>query len=312
VVVAWVTLLLAGVGAAALASRRAVEAALEVSDALGVSAGLVGVTVLAIGTDLPEIANSISASVSGHGDLNVGDSTGSALTQITLVLAILLIAAGSRLDLRRPATRIATTTGIATVAALVALALLLSDRTLGRLDGLLLVGGWGASMVVVHRREGATMEAVRQVSGVGRAVVRALAWLVAVGGAAAIVVRSFVELSDRFGVPEFVASALVLSLGTSLPELVVDWTAIRRGASALALGDLFGSSLVDSTLSVGIGPVIRPTLVSHAALTGTLVIAAGCAVATVVVTRGRRAGPITFALLSTYVVTSTLLVAVTT
>jgi len=167
-------------------------------------------------------------------------------------------------------------------------------------------------MVVVHRREGATMEAVRQVSGVGRAVVRALAWLVAVGGAAAIVVRSFVELSDRFGVPEFVASALVLSLGTSLPELVVDWTAIRRGASALALGDLFGSSLVDSTLSVGIGPVIRPTPVSPAALTGTLVIAAGCAVATVVVTRGRRAGPITFALLSTYVVTSTLLVAVTT
>ena len=48
-------------------------------------------------TDLPEIANSIIASAEGRGDLNVGDSTGSALTQITLVLAILLIASPATL-----------------------------------------------------------------------------------------------------------------------------------------------------------------------------------------------------------------------
>ena len=98
-----------------------------------------------------------------------------------------------------------------------------------------------------------------------------------------MIVRSFIEITDSLGVPEFLASSIVLAIGTSLPELVVDWTAIRRGAAALAIGDLFGSSLVDATLSVGIGPIIRPTAVSTQAMTGVLVIAVGVSVATLAV-----------------------------
>ncbi|MEQ9163912.1 MAG: hypothetical protein RLN74_14460, partial [Ilumatobacter fluminis] len=119
-------------------------------------------------------------------------------------------------------------------------------------------------------------------SGVGLEVGTTLLWLAIVAGAATVVVYSFVELADRFGVPEFVASALVLSLGTSLPELVVDWTAVRRGAGMLAIGDLFGSSLVDATLAAGIGPLIRSISVSDTAIAGTIVIAVGCAAATLV------------------------------
>ena len=92
--------------------------------------------------------------------------------------------------------------------------------------------------------------------------------------------QSFVRISDGLGVPELVAGTVVLALGTSLPELVVDWTAIRRGAAALAVGDLFGSSLVDASLAIGIGPMIRPTAVSDQAVSSVLVVAAGVAAAT--------------------------------
>lgn len=277
-----VTALVAGVVVTAMASRRAVATALEISDAFGVSAGVVGVTVLAIGTDLPEIANSITASIAGHGDVNVGDGTGSALTQITLILAILLVFVGPQVELRQAGSRVATTTGSATVVALVVLAVLIADGTFGRLDGSILVAGWVVSVLVVHRGERNVVVARRATAGLASGIARTLGWLVVVGAGATVVVRAFIDLAERFEVPEFLASAVVLSVGTSLPELVVDWTAIRRGASALAIGDLFGSSLVDSTLSVGIGPLVRATTVSHEAMIGTLVIAAGCAIATMI------------------------------
>jgi cation:H+ antiporter len=128
-------------------------------------------------------------------------------------------------------------------------------------------------------------------------------WLGVVGIAATAIVRSFIAIIDRLGAPEFVASTLVLALGTSLPELVVDWTAIRRGAAALAIGDLFGSSLVDSTLSVGIGPVVRGVAVSDEALIGTLLIAGGVALATITVAVAHRRATLVGALAAIYAVT---------
>ena len=136
-IVWWFAALVAGVAVAAYASRRAVDRALDIADRLDLSTGLVGVTIVAIGTDLPEIANSISSSVSGHGDLNVGNATGSTLTQITLILAILALASRSLrtdggVDDHHP---VEVPIGVLTVAATVLIAVLIVDGHLSRVDG---------------------------------------------------------------------------------------------------------------------------------------------------------------------------------
>lgn len=301
VIVLWVAALVVGVVVVAVASRRAVGAALEVADGLGVAVGIVGVSVLAIGTDLPEIANSVIASVSGHGDLNVGDSTGSALTQVTLVLAVLLLAAGLSGESGREEWPVAVLAGTLCVVALLVLALLISDGFLGRVDGLLLVSGWVVGMLWLERRSRtAEQPRARPTVAVGAGVARTLLWLALVGLSATVIVESFLQITQALGLPEFVASSIVLALGTSLPELVVSWTAIRRGAAALAIGDLFGSSLADSTLSVGTGPVVHGTAISAEALSGTLLIAVGVAVATLVVAVVHRRRALAGALLATY------------
>ena len=79
---------------AVLASRRAVTTTTQLAAGTRIPRFVIGFTLLAIGTDLPEIANSIVSSISGHGDLNVGDSVGSAATQITLVLGLLPLLGG--------------------------------------------------------------------------------------------------------------------------------------------------------------------------------------------------------------------------
>jgi cation:H+ antiporter len=283
-IVLWIGVLVGGVAIAAWGSRHAVNSALEVSEALGISAGFIGVTVMAIGTDLPEIANSIMASITDHGDLNVGDSTGSAFTQVTLILAILILAAGLRADLASNESRIAVPIGLLSVGALVVLAILLADGRLSRINGITMVSLWAVAIVILVRQNRTGSEPPRSPDGTaGASILLTIFWLVVVGVAAAGIVRSFVELTEIVGVPEFIASSIVLALGTSVPELVVDWTAIRRGAAALAIGDLFGATLIDSTMSVGSGPIISPTDVSDETMIGTLVIAIGIAVATIIV-----------------------------
>jgi len=98
-----------------------------------------------------------------------------------------------------------------------------------------------------------------------------LVTLAFVGLGATIAVHSLVELAEEVGVPEFALAFFGASLGTSAPEIVVDLTALSRGAPGIALGDALGSSLVDATLSIGIGPLLFPAEVTpHLALTGTV------------------------------------------
>ena len=92
-IVVWLLALVAGLAVAAFGSRRAVNAALDASRSSNIPPGIIGITVMAVGTDLPEIANSIVAALGGHGDLIVGDAAGSALTQVTLILGLLCLGA---------------------------------------------------------------------------------------------------------------------------------------------------------------------------------------------------------------------------
>ncbi len=275
----WIAAFVLGLVGASLASRRAVGHALCAAEASQVSSGFIGMTVLAIGTDLPEIANSIISAATGHGDLNVGDSAGSAATQVTLVLGILCLSAPLASDRRT----IAALGGLTTVA-LVVIGVLIRDGVFGRSDGSVLLLAWLVSLIALRTlsRERPTKPAAKQ--HVGRHVARTGGWLVVVAVAATVVVQSFVAITESLGVPEILAGAVVLALGTSLPELIVDWTAVRQGAAALALGDLFGSSFLDATLAIGIGPTITPTTISAAATATCLVAAAGVLAATAAAT----------------------------
>ncbi len=297
-IVVWSIGLIAGMAVATMASRRAVVNALTASTVSRISPGAIGATVMAVGTDLPEIANSIMAALGGHGDLVLGDAAGSAMTQVTLIMAILLLVA---VKMRVDRHSVGVLGGV-TALALGLVALLVRDGALSRLDGILLVGIWIGALVLLEQVRPDPPNPV--VTDARRAIpfaLRTVAWLLVVGVAAAIVVRSFIELTDALGVPELVASAVVLSLGTSLPELVVDWTAIRRGAVALALGDLFGSSLLDATLAVGIGPALRAVQVSPDAVAVALITGAAVAAATgIMIVKPRHGWPSSVALLLVY------------
>jgi cation:H+ antiporter len=253
-------LLAGGLTVALAASDRAVTYTRALAAQLGAPAFIVGVVLVSIGTDLPEIANSIAAHVQGEGDINVGDSVGSALTQYTLVLGLFPLAAVIVVDRRQVVVVSALTIGgLALTAALVA------DGWLGRWEGGLLVLAWAAfSWAVVKALPGLLPES-RAPAAPRRRLVQAGAILLAlglVGFGATVAVRSLVRLAELAGVPKFVIAFFGASLGTSAPELVVDFTALLRGSPGIALGDVLGSSMVDATLAIGVGPIVAPAPVT--------------------------------------------------
>jgi len=281
----WFILLVACILGAAVSSRKAVTAALEIVESTRFSPALVGLTIMSIGTDLPEIANSIVSVSSGHGDVNVGDSMGSVLTQITLVLGILCLVSTS-LSVER---NFLISIGSAAFFASVVVWVFVRDGVLSHFDGAILVLLWFGGTVLLGQSELRPREVVQTENvNVSRNIVVTLLWLGLVGVFAFGVVTAFLELSEDFGVPEFVGSFIALSLGTSLPELAVDWTAIRKGATSMAIGGIFGSSFVDATLSVGIGPALFSSEVSSDVMLGVGLAAIGVAVATFAVARTKH------------------------
>jgi cation:H+ antiporter len=285
VIVFWAVVLIVCVIGTSLSSKRAVTSALRIVEATSVSPALVGLTVMAIGTDLPEIANSIVSSATGHGDVAVGDATGSVVTQVTLTLGIICLVGGKITANRNFVISVGTAAFFGTVVVWV----LAGDGELSHVDGLTLIVLWIGGTVLLGQeerrpRESVTTEPRQLRSGIGLT----LLWLAAVGGFAIGMVESFLEIAEYLGVPEFIASFLALSIGTSLPELFVDLNAIKRGASSMAVGDIFGSSFVDATLAVGIGPAIFSTVVSSDVLPGTALAAGGVLLATVLVARADK------------------------
>jgi len=77
---------------------------------------------------------------------------------------------------------------------------------------------------------------------------------VAIGAYA--VIQSVIKLSAVFNISEYLISFFLIAIGTSLPEVVVDLTAVRKKQYELAIGDAMGSCIVDACFSIGIGPLL--------------------------------------------------------
>ena len=267
-----------GIALLAFSSNKAGEHSISLAKALGASPFITGLLLVSIGTDLPEIANSITSSVLGHGNINVGDSLGSVLAQMTLVIGFVSFFGGTLRNDRREILIIGGT-GVLALFLSVSIA---EKGYIWRLDGLFLVSSWLIFMLISRYviqccmdlhvcrirekdvlEKGVAEKAVPELKrGLDREQLNHLAvailGFVGVAIGAYFVVVSVITLSAFFHIPEYFISFFVVGIGTSLPEIMVDVWAARRKHYDLVIGDVIGSSIVDATLSVGIGPIFLP------------------------------------------------------
>jgi len=256
--------LIAGLSLIAYSSSKTVEYSSQIATAMRIPALLIGLFIVALGTDLPEIANSIYASYAGHGDINVGNILGSCLTQITLSFGLVAVLGGTIIAKRK---NILVLGGCAVLAVLIA-TLMVIDGTLTQVDAALLIALYAALLFISNKytvREigGAN---VAEVYGTRSRILRTsfmlLLSLIGVTMGAIVIVDAVIGLSENIGIPEYFVSFFAIGIGTSLPELSVSLAGIRKKKFGIVVGNVLGSNIVDATLALGIGPLLFPTAIS--------------------------------------------------
>lgn len=254
-------LVVVGLVALIVGAEGLVRGGSAIAARLGISPMLVGVTVVSIGTSLPELAVGIDAAVHDAGPLAVGNIAGTNIVNILLILG--LSAAMVPLTLRRQTVRLDLPVMVVSALLLWALA---ANGSLSRLDGTILLLLAIAYTVTVVRAEISGDDAPLPEVLDAAPVPDRIGWRIVqlVGGVAVVVVGAewlvtgAVDVAGDLGVSEAVIGLTVVAIGTSAPELVTTIMSTIRGERDLAIGNLIGSSIYNVTFILGTTSLFRP------------------------------------------------------
>ncbi len=257
-----------------LSGNWMVQSASKAAAILGMSPVVIGLTIVAFGTSMPELLVSLFANLGpdSSGDLSIGNVVGSNITNISLIMglgAIITVLPIERQMLKReyPYMLLATL--------LLVLFSLGADRQISRWEGLILVIGLAFFMVysyVAGRNTNADEAPVEQPGNESRSrtlVVNLSILPLSIAGlafGAHWLVNGASELARLVGISELFIGLSVIALGTSLPELVTTIVAVRRGEEGIAVGNLVGSNIFNVLAIVGITSLVKPLAASAGTL----------------------------------------------
>jgi cation:H+ antiporter len=232
-----------------------VDGASSVAAKLKVPSLIIGLTVVSIGTSLPEAAVSVSASLSGNNSISLGNVIGSNIFNLLMVVgvssAILPIITDRDMLKRDMPINIGVT---------VLLGILLFDGHLSRLEALLLLLLLVAYMFLLIRsalKNRVEAEETKVLSW-AKSIVFIVLGMAAIIGGGQLVVNSAKTIALALGMSETLVGLTVVAIGTSLPELVTSVVAARKGDSGIAMGNVIGSNLFNILFILGMAGVIKP------------------------------------------------------
>ena len=259
-------LVVAGLAGLLIGADLLVRGGAALASQLGVRPIVIGLTVVALGTSLPELAVGIDAVRQGSPGLAVGNVVGATLIGILFILGLSALIRPIAFERRTLRFDLPAMTG-----ASLALWLLALDGSLSRVDGTILcLGGaaYTAGIIWTSRRESAPVHAdyasqYERTTSRGRRelLLRVLTLFAALGlvlVGAEFLVDGSIEVARSLEVSEAVIGLTVIALGTTAPELVTTLTSTVRGDRDIAVGNLLGSSVYNIALILGIAVLAAP------------------------------------------------------
>lgn len=251
-----------------------VMGATSIAKKFGVSELLIGLTIVALGTSLPEVFVTISASLGNHSELVIGNAIGSCICNLLLVIGITSLVHPIKLEKRIIHRHLP-------IEIIIALLLLLignNDRleniqTITRGQGILLV--LCAILYIIYtiyeekeiknkKMEGELIKEVEskeQTSGIKIALSMVLG-IIGLKFGADFIVDNAIQIAERIKISEKVIGMTILAIGTALPEIITGVIAAKRKETALLLGNVSGSNILNLCLLIGLGAVIEPLTIT--------------------------------------------------
>lgn len=256
-------------------ANRFVDGAATTARNVGISPLVVGLVIVGFGTSAPEMLVSATAAWQGNTGISIGNAVGSNITNVALILGITSLVRPLQVHsaiLRRELP-------VLLAAMLVAL-LLLMDGTLDRIDGIVLMSGfgvsvyWTISLALRGRNKVAEPDALASEfeaelasrMSTGRALFWVLAGFVVLVVSSRLLVWGASELARAMGISDLVIGLTVVAIGTSLPELAASITAALKNEHDIAIGNVIGSNTFNILAVMGLPGLIHPGIFDPAVL----------------------------------------------
>lgn len=244
-----------------------VDGSSAVAKKLHVPSLIIGLTIVALGTSLPEAAVSVTASIAGNNELAVSNVFGSNIFNLVVVCG----ASALFTPLAVQATTLKREFPFSVLMGVLLLGLGYLGMSVGRIDGLILLVFfaiflfWMIKSALKARANGGSSgaqdtpedEKLRNLP-VWRCVLYIICGMIAIAIGGDLVVDSASEIAENFGLSQNLIGLTIVAMGTSLPELVTSMVAAKKKELDMALGNVIGSNIFNILLILGISSAISP------------------------------------------------------
>ena len=236
-----------------------VEGASNVAKRFKVPSLIIGLTIVAMGTSLPETAVSISASIAGSNSLAISNVSGSNLFNLLVVVGLCAIL--QKVDVDKDTIKRDIPYSLLAAVLLIVLGIA-GGMELGRFDGVILLAFFAFFLYLMIKSALKAAANTEDKEEVSQSFLMSIVCIA--GGAIAIalggdwVVDAASTIALKLGMTETMVGLTIVAVGTSLPELVTSFVAARKGEVDMALGNAIGSNVFNILLVIGVASVISP------------------------------------------------------
>lgn len=245
-----------------------VDGASDIAKKFKIPEIVIALTIVSIGTSLPELVVSLSSAIEGHSDIAIGNVVGSNIANLFLILGVCSII--TPLVYKKQTKFIENPINLAATIILFLVANgLVDNNMISRSEGFLLILGAAAFIaynlyVASHAKEVAK-DSIEHVSrkemkriNVPKCIVMIMGGIVLLKFGGDFVIDGSVAIAKRFGLSEKLISLTVIAVSTSLPELITSITAALKGETDMAIGNVLGSQIFNIFLIIGTSAAISP------------------------------------------------------
>ena len=249
-----------------------VKAATSIARKFGLSEMLIGLTIVAVGTSLPEIFITITSSIDEHSDLIIGNAIGSCICNFLLVIGIATLVKPVKFDKRIVEAHLPI--------GIVAMGLLLILGNTDRVGDAHIITRWQGFLLIlciiiytfytIYEEKKIKNKKVeeeiinnvesRDTKSIYTIILYTVLGILGLKFGADFVVDNSITIASRLGLSERFIGMTIVAVGTALPEIITGIIAGRRNETDLLLGNIAGSNILNLCLLIGLGAVINPLI----------------------------------------------------
>jgi hypothetical protein len=249
--------MIAGIALVLWGADRLTDGAVAIAERMHISQMVIGLTIVAMGTSMPEFFVSFMSALKDTPDMAVGNVVGSNIFNTLLIVGcaalvtpIMILPATVKKDI--PFAMVAS----------VALLLMCLDGNISRIDAVVLLGLFAVFMYITLKGAKENEQPMQQTSAKGGKPFMSVVWifvgLVCLVFGSNLFVDAATVIARQLGVSDAVIGLTIIAGGTSFPELATSVVSARKGQSGIAIGNVLGSNVFNILLILGITGVMSP------------------------------------------------------